>query len=171
MQPENLTVTATLVPAYCADLPSGEITLNVLGGVVSGSYTFEWSTLATTSYITDLKADEYSVLILDDNLCELRDTFNLPSDRGICIEIPTGFSPNGDNINDTWRIGLIELYPDAIVEIFNRWGTLIFRSKRGYPDPWDGSYNGRTLPMDSYHFVIDLKKGYEPVTGNVTIVR
>jgi len=171
IQPEELTVTATLIPAYCTDLPSGEISLDVQGGVVAGSYTYEWSTLATTSQITDLKADEYSVLILDDNLCELRDTFNLPSDRGICIEVPTGFSPNGDNINDTWRIGLIELYPDAVIEIFNRWGKLLFRSKRGYPAPWDGSYDGRSLPMDSYHYVIDLNNGTDPVTGNITIVR
>jgi len=171
IQPDELTVTATLIPAYCTDLPSGEIILDVQGGVATGSYIYEWSNQETTSHITDLKAGEYSVLILDDNLCELRDTFDLPSERGICIEIPTGFSPNGDNINDTWRIGLIELYPDAVVEIFNRWGTLVFKSKRGYPDPWDGSYNGRTLPMDSYHFVINLHNGTKPVTGNVTIVR
>ncbi len=171
IQPDELTVTAILIPAYCADLPSGEIILDVQGGVAIGSYIYEWSNQATTSHITDLKADEYSVLILDDNLCELRDTFDLPSERGICIEIPTGFSPNGDNINDTWRIGLIELYPDAVVEIFNRWGTLVFKSKRGYPDPWDGSYKGRILPMDSYHFVVNLHNGTKPVTGNVTIVR
>ena len=126
-QPEAISVSATLIPAYCADLPSGEIILDVQGGVVSGSYVYEWSTMAITNHITDLPKGEYSVLILDDNLCELRDTFVLPSDRGICIEVPTGFSPNGDNINDTWRIGLIELYPDAVIEIFNRWGKLVFK--------------------------------------------
>ena len=48
---------------------------------------------------------------------------------------------------------------------------MIFRSEKGYPVEWDGKYNGRDLPVDSYHYVIDLKNGAKPVLGHVTIVR
>jgi len=110
-------------------------------------------------------------VVTDANLCEIADTFEVNSEQPQCLEIPTAFSPNGDGVNDTWEIGRMELYPDAIVEIYNRWGELVFRSSRGYSNPWDGTRNGRGVPMDSYHYIIDLKNGTKPVTGSVTIVR
>ena len=57
------------------------------------------------------------------------------------------------------------------VKIFNRWGESIWRSERGYPIPWDGTSNGAALPIDSYHYIIDLHNGTKPIIGNVTIVR
>ncbi|GAG95966.1 unnamed protein product, partial [marine sediment metagenome] len=48
---------------------------------------------------------------------------------------------------------------------------LVFRSDKGYTMPWDGTYKGRMLPVDSYHYVINLNDGSKPVVGNVTIVR
>ena len=178
-QPEPLSDSAIVTDAYCPDLPNGEIILNVTGGVVISGYTYLWSNNATTENITDLKTDTYSVLITDDNLCELRDTFIVYFERSACLKIPTGFSPNGDNINDIWRIGIepypyieiFELYPNVVIEIFNRWGELVFRSDKGYTNPWDGTFKGKMLPIDSYHYVINLHDGTKSVVGNITIVR
>jgi gliding motility-associated-like protein len=57
------------------------------------------------------------------------------------------------------------------VKIFNRWGQSVWRSEKGYPRPWDGTSNGSALPIDSYHYIIDLHNGSKPIIGNVTIVR
>jgi gliding motility-associated-like protein len=121
--------------------------------------------------LLDVIPGEYSVIVSDANLCSVGDTVRVKSDKPQCLEIPTAFSPNGDGINDTWEIGRIELYPDIVVEIYNRWGELLFRSSRGYSEPWDGKIHGKDLPMDSYHYVINLHKGGKPITGNVTIIR
>ncbi|MCK4701142.1 MAG: gliding motility-associated C-terminal domain-containing protein, partial [Bacteroidales bacterium] len=59
----------------------------------------------------------------------------------------------------------------AIVEIYTRWGKLIFRSDNGYQDFWDGTFKGQELPMDSYHYIIDLGDGSTPIVGSITIVR
>ena len=88
-----------------------------------------------------------------------------------CLEIPTVITPNGDGYNDVWRIRNIELYPNARVQIFDRWGKVVFNSQGGYSNPWDGTYKGRLLPMDSYHYIIDLGDGSKPLLGNVTIIR
>ena len=66
---------------------------------------------------------------------------------------------------------MVYLYPNMEVTIFNRWGETIWRSERGYPVPWDGRSNGKALPIDSYHYIINLNNGRKPVLGNVTIVR
>jgi gliding motility-associated-like protein len=110
------------------------------------------------------------------------DTIMMETVRESCLIIPTAFSPNGDGENEVWIIGreesvgapaaeIISLYPDATVEIFDRWGRMVFRSDNGYSQPWDGTFNGKPLPMDSYHYVINLNNGTRTITGNVTIVK
>lgn len=84
-----------------------------------------------------------------------------------------GFSPNGDGVNEGFVIDRIEDYPNAVVQIFNRWGNLLFESAPGYPTPWDGTYNGNVLPVGTYYYVIDLKDAdvEELFTGPVTILK
>jgi gliding motility-associated-like protein len=88
------------------------------------------------------------------------------------ISVPSGFSPNGDGINDIWEIDIDLLFPDLVVEIYNRWGNLLYRSE-GYTIPWDGNYEGDPVPVGTYYYVIDLKSDEypEPLTGPLTILR
>jgi gliding motility-associated-like protein len=84
-----------------------------------------------------------------------------------------GFSPNGDGVNDAFTIDRINEFPNAVVQIFNRWGNLIYESPTGYTTPWDGTYQGKTLPVGTYYYVVDLK---DPnierlITGPVTILK
>lgn len=86
------------------------------------------------------------------------------------ITAPNAFSPNGDRVNDVWEIGNIQNYPDARIEIFNRWGNQIF-SSTGYATPWDGTYNGESLPVATYYYIIYLNSSEKPISGHVTIIR
>lgn len=71
--------------------------------------------------------------------------------------IPNAISPNDDGKNDIWRLDFIQIfYPDAIVEIYNRWGEQIFYSHDGYKIAWDGTYKGKPLPVGTYFYVINL---------------
>ncbi|MCK4991226.1 MAG: gliding motility-associated C-terminal domain-containing protein, partial [Bacteroidales bacterium] len=73
--------------------------------------------------------------------------------------------------NDLWIIEGLEIYPNVELRIFDRWGTRIFYTGNAAGDLWDGSFSGRQLPIDSYHYIIDLNNDEPMVTGNVTIVR
>lgn len=86
------------------------------------------------------------------------------------VDVPNAFSPNGDGIHDTWEIPLLKLYPECVVDIFNRQGQKIFHSV-GYNTPWDGKYNGVALPVDTYYYVIKPSKIVPYQGGSVTIVR
>lgn len=90
------------------------------------------------------------------------------------LKIPSGFTPNGDGYNDTWEIDNAYLFPSMTVQVVNRWGQNVFYS-RGYGNgiEWDGTYNGKDLPIGTYYFAIDLNDGNNtrPITGPVTIVR
>ncbi len=84
--------------------------------------------------------------------------------------IPNTFTPNGDGINETWIIQNLADYPNVRVQVFNRYGQLVFESK-GYTKPWDGSMNGKWLPFGTYYYVIEPGNGRKPVTGYVTIIK
>ena len=86
------------------------------------------------------------------------------------IKIPNTFTPNGDGINDTWAINELESYPGITVKIFNRYGMQLFFSE-GYGIPWNGTYNGKQLPVGTYYYIIDLKTHGKLLSGPVTILR
>lgn len=87
------------------------------------------------------------------------------------VKIPNAFSPNGDGINDDWKIINLITYPEATLQVFNRHGQKVFES-RGYARNWNGTYNGHPLPVGTYYYVIDLKTEFYPrLSGWVFIAR
>ncbi|RNI27330.1 gliding motility-associated C-terminal domain-containing protein [Rufibacter immobilis] len=86
------------------------------------------------------------------------------------ITVFNTFSPNRDGINETWEIPNIQNYPEATVEIFNRYGAPVYKSS-GYSQPWDGTHNGNPLPLATYYYIIRLNKNEKPFTGSVTLIR
>lgn len=86
------------------------------------------------------------------------------------IIAPNTFTPNGDGINDLWIIAGLNTYPNSTVTVYNRYGMRLYFSK-GYIKPWDGTDNGKELPVGTYYYIIDLDQHKPKVTGYVAIVR
>jgi len=86
------------------------------------------------------------------------------------IIIPNTFTPNGDGINDLWNITALNEYPACTVDIYTRYGKLIFQSK-GYGNAWDGTYDGSQLPVGTYYYIINTHTGLKQMAGCVTIIR
>jgi gliding motility-associated-like protein len=91
------------------------------------------------------------------------------------IVIPTAFTPDGDNLNDLWNIENIDaIYPKNRVFVYNRWGNLIYESiEGGYNQmQWNGSYNGESLPVGTYYFIIEYNDNFtKSSNGIVTIIK
>lgn len=170
-QPDSIKLNFSISKPFCPDMPDGEIRLNVSGGVRGTDYVYEWSGNQSGNTISNILRGFYKVTVEDLNGCSAKDSVVIEPQNETCLVIRNVISPNGDLINDVWNIGMIELYPKVEVKIFNRYGQTIWKSERGYPVPWDGKSSGAELPIDSYHYIIDLNNGTKPVIGNVTIVR
>ncbi|QEC69901.1 T9SS type B sorting domain-containing protein [Panacibacter ginsenosidivorans] len=84
--------------------------------------------------------------------------------------IPNAFSPNGDGINDTWIINYLDSYPGVTVQVYNRYGQVVYRSV-GYSKAWDGTFNGTPLPVGTYYYIIDRKVAAPKLSGWVAILR
>lgn len=87
--------------------------------------------------------------------------------------IPNVVTPNDDGKNDYWRLDFIDVFfPEAEIEIYNRWGIKIFRSV-GYSNAWDGSYKGDPLPVGAYFYTINLhdKDNTPVIKGTLTLIK
>lgn len=162
----------TVIDATCKDNVDGVIIPEITGGYPP--FEFLWSNYATTAINADVGAGIYSVDITDSHGCSYTESAFVDADPSACLEVYSAFTPNGDENNDYWHIGQIELYPDAHVEVFNRWGERVFAGKN-YTNTWEGGwtgmYNGKLLPSATYYYVITLNNEEEPYRGTVTIVR
>jgi gliding motility-associated-like protein/uncharacterized repeat protein (TIGR01451 family) len=87
-----------------------------------------------------------------------------------CLVVYNEFSPNGDGVNDFFKIDCISRYPNNSLQIYNRWGNIVYQT-RSYKNDWDGTPNGRAmvqpedqLPVGTYYYILDLGDGSEPRT-------
>ena len=126
----------------------------------------------TDSAPTSLPADNirYFVQLTGTGGCAIKDSVDI---RVLLTpKVPNAFSPNGDGINDTWVIKYLEDYPNSKVDIYNRYGQLVYHSE-GYVNGrgWDGTTNGKPLPIGTYYYVIQPGSGRKPISGSITIIR
>lgn len=145
--------------------------LNATGG---GTYVWTPSVGLSDTSISNPIANPmvtttYFVSVTSDEGCTSTDSVTvtiIPT-----IHFPDGITPNGDGKNDTWVIDYIDEYPNHVVEIYNRWGELLYRST-DYKNDWNGTYNGENLPVGTYYYVIELNDDKtKPFTGPITVLR
>ena len=91
------------------------------------------------------------------------------NNRSDNLLIPTAFTPNSDGINDTWLILGTQANDEITIEIYNRWGELVFASEK-YDNQWNGtSNNGKELPIGVYAYKI--KHNNHVYQGGLLITR
>lgn len=154
----------------CLQYKNGSLTATVTGARLPAKYV--WNTGDTTLTLSNLGVGTYTLFITD-KYNRLGTSYGVVEPLygdATCLNIPNAFTPDGDGTNDVWNIKSLADFTECSVEIFNQWGSLVFRSK-GYDMPWDGQYNGQQAPAGAYYFVIDLKNGENKYTGTVTIIR
>ncbi len=179
-QPSPIRIDYTIDHPICNRATDGSITLNPHGGTpkISGfdsTYSYLWSRHDNfnDNVLEEIGPGQYTAIVIDNVGCQDTITLNVKPERTLCVIIPTAFSPNQDHINDQWEIPSFgTYYPKGVIYVYDRWGELIYKSDKRYPEPWDGKYKGIPLPVDSYHFIIDLNDGKtKAVTGQVTIIK
>jgi gliding motility-associated-like protein len=131
--------------------------------------TYLWSNGSMYSSILELCPSTYTVTVTTLSGCEKINSATVIAGTEIApLTIVNTFSPNGDNINDTWVIKNIELYPDNELTVVNRWGNEVYHVK-GYQSNWDGSNlsNGTYF----YYLKVNMCGQENSYKGYVTIVR
>ena len=113
------------------------------------------------SYTIDTENGPKTVKVAIDIICET-------------LTVISGFSPDGDGVNDNFTILGIQNYPNNSLTIFNKWGETVFKQK-GYNNNWNGErMDGESIDADdsTYYYVLDngegeLLSGYVQITDNI----
>ncbi|XCF06471.1 T9SS type B sorting domain-containing protein [Tamlana crocina] len=125
-----------------------------LPNLVNGSYFTGQNGTGTTLNAGDIISTSQTIYIYDETAC-----FSNESSFFVLITeneyyIPKYFTPNGDGFHDVWKVidntNLINN-----ITIYDRYGKLL-KFLPSNANGWDGTYNGKLLPTDSYWYVIVL---------------
>ena len=145
----------------------------------SGATSYLWDNLSNSIYqtVTPTATSIYYVTGSDTFLCENTDTILITVYELVDtskLVIPSAFSPNGDGVNDIFRVlGSINL-EFSNMSIFNRWGEKVFESNL-LEDGWDGNFRGRAQPSGTYVYYITgkskISKDTRTYNGVVTLIR
>jgi gliding motility-associated-like protein len=143
----------------------------VLRTVSSNYDTYMWNTGATTPSILVNQIGNYYVTVTQKS-CEASDTINvLPGDCDIYI--PSAFTPNKDNLNETFGVVDYSSVQYFSLQIYSKWGQMIF-STNDINQKWDGTYKGKNMPNGSYLWMLNYtnnrgRKFYDQ--GTVMLIR
>ena len=119
---------------------------------------------------------KYSVKIFEYFECPVEEEITVQEICPLSIYIPSGFSPNGDGINDEFKVEGLNI-TNFTLRIFNRWGQQVFESN-DINKGWNGTSSGQPVGIDVYIYQIDVE-GYNnellrrdfQKTGTITLVR
>ena len=169
-QPDKIDALYKSIQPTCNGKQDGEVNLYPIGGVEPYSVMYRNMVYNNVDF-SDLFPGEYSFVIIDANECQSEEIIVfVPESNQECISIPNAFSPNNDGINDVWEIENIEMFPTSRIQVFNRWGQLVFET-RSNEELWDGKSTWDDCPTGTYVYIIDLFSGAESYTGTVSLVR
>ncbi|MEL7222729.1 MAG: gliding motility-associated C-terminal domain-containing protein, partial [Bacteroidota bacterium] len=87
--------------------------------------------------------------------------------------VPNVFSPNGDEVNNVFKPFFLGQVDQVEVQVYNRWGQLIFESNDPNNPGWDGTKDDKPAPSDVYIYrvLVGLDGTTVEEKGNVTLVR
>jgi gliding motility-associated-like protein len=149
------------------NIDSNSVLVTVSNGLAP--YFYDWSIDGSGDFDDakdqyDLPPGRYILYAKDSQGCENNISIDIYKE----IMIPTGISPDGDGINDTWNIIGWEQYKDIEIRVTNILGQVIHFQKGTYI-PWDGKLDGKTITKGEYFFQISSSNSKLYETGMLVI--
>lgn len=134
-------------------------------GLEAGEWTVEWLPASVVDCYTCTRVNisaqsntDIAVRLTHESGCVYDIGFNVSIIRPNLL-LPNVFSPNGDDLNDTWKAVLPSDHQLISCDIFDRWGNLLFSVKEEDEVEWDGKYKGQQLMPGVYVFVMEYVDG------------
>ncbi|WP_411767761.1 T9SS type B sorting domain-containing protein [Winogradskyella sp. A3E31] len=101
----------------------------------------------------NLPLDDYRVYVRDANCLQVTESETL-----FLLYYDKFFTPNGDGVNDLWKVINSARDEDIEIEIYDRYGKLL-HTMLFYDRGWDGNYNGTPMPTSDYWFKVVRSNG------------
>jgi gliding motility-associated-like protein len=86
------------------------------------------------------------------------------------IAVPNTFTPNSDGINDAWGVSELRYFKGPRIQVFDRDGQRLFYTEDA-DQKWDGTFEGKELPVGTYFWVIEVQETGEVRRGILNLLR
>lgn len=74
--------------------------------------------------------------------------------------------------NKPWEIKGLEAYPNHVIQVWNRWGELVFKSEGTYNNDWNGTFSKKPLAQGTYYYQIETGvKDKDPAMGAIYFIK
>jgi len=163
----------TIEESNTATIESVEITdvseNNTITVVVSGEGDYEFAldnvngTYQDEGFFDNIFGGAHTIYIKDKNGC------GIINKKVIVLSIPKFFTPNGDGVNDLWKIEGVFSQPNSTIYIYDKFGKLL-KQISTVGDGWDGYYRGKQMPSTDYWYHIHLEDG-RVFKGHFSLIR
>lgn len=140
-----LSIEAVLVTPVISN-NTGIIKVNTIGGVGDYEFQLDNGIWQNDNIFEGVPNGGHLINVRDKNGCG-----SILTDTITTIIYPSFFTPNGDNINETWNIEDLDTSLEAVIYIYNKYGKLL-KQINPYEFGWDGLYLNNRLPSSDYWF-------------------
>jgi gliding motility-associated-like protein len=166
---KNFTVssseTPTITGASVNDFAGNENSILIeYTGVGNYEFSLDGSYFQDSPLFTGIAPGKYVAYAQDKNGCGLSAPFEI-----YVLDYPRFFTPNGDGYNDVWKVKNLDLFPKAVITIFNRYGKLLKQINCNNAG-WNGKFNNSDLPADDYWFSLNFSNG-KIIKGHFSLKR
>lgn len=150
------------------DSGNREIVAEAKGGAGNYSYDFGDGFQSSNMLIDITYGKEYNIKVKDNEDCMADTVFKTNKYE---LEFSPSFTPNGDGVNDKWKIKNIEKFPSAEISLYDRMGKKLLSTTGADFEGWDGTYLGYPLPTTDYWYEIFIPELNKTYVGHFTLYR
>jgi gliding motility-associated-like protein len=167
-----LKISSSTTQASCG-VANGAIHIIGTGGIAPLLYSIDGTMYQQSGFFNNLAAGNYTAYIKDAGGCIAHDTLFISDTETCKLLLPNAFTPNGDGINDIFRIKYSFATKAFRLAIFNRFGEKIFETS-DISNGWNGSWKGKRQPAGIYVWTVNLitvNNLEQSRAGTVTLLR
>ena len=157
---------ASITGAIVTDFAGNDNSVLLQYTGIGGNYEFslDGSYFQDNPQFTGIAPGKYLAYANDKSGCGLSIPFTV-----YVLDYPRFFTPNGDGYNDIWKIKNLDIFPNATLTIYDRYGKILTEINAINPY-WNGKYIGKELPPDDYWFHLNLGEG-KIIKGHFSLKR
>ena len=157
---QNVSVIAVSLPEITSvQIQGSTVTVTATGGNPPYQYAIDGGTYQSSNIFTNVRGGDHIISVISaDNCAPVTATINV-------IELYNAITPNGDGINDVLNYSALLQKEEPFLQIFDRYGKLVFTGDQNNRFTWNGKMGGKSLGTGTFWYVMKWKEpGFSTVT-------
>ena len=157
---QNVSVKAVELPKIVSvEIVGSTVTVTATGGNPPYQYAIDGGNYQTSNVFTNVRGGDHTIYVISADNCE-----PVTADINV-IELYNVITPNNDGVNDVFNYSALLNKNDPFLQIYDRYGKLMFTGDKNNKYSWDGKTSGKAVATGSYWYVMKWKEpGFETVT-------